>query len=192
MKKLILFMLIIALFVSCKNKINETEREKILKQDSIELMKKVNSRKDTSLYFIKKILNASPQEVEKYLGKTDNGIVSTDDCGDQLKYCNEALYQNGKYDIVYYNNKMKGVIMKNFPVFDNTAIELIGFGASEPTVKNGVLIIWRSDAIKTVQYKSNKNGPNITIKGIRQIQVCSNNGKIILSIDIDVDYNDKY
>ena len=102
---------------------------------------------DTSGLFIRKLLNSSPQEVAKYIGKPDTKIKPSTDC-DYLPACNEASYQNKKYEVLYYNNKLKWIEINNIDVFNETAIQYVGFPASEPTFANKFMIHWRSAATR--------------------------------------------
>ncbi len=61
---------------------------------------------DTSLFFVRRILNCSPKEVEKVLGKADKGVHVSNDCGGELPSCSEATYKAGKFDILYYKLKI--------------------------------------------------------------------------------------
>jgi len=145
---------------------------------------------DTSWYFIKKLLNSSPKEVAKILGEPDNGIKATKDLPAFLSSGMGATYQNGKYDIVFYKNKLKylyldGTIGLDKIPFNKTAISYIGFEQSEPTFINPELIIaWRS-----AETSGTATGQILSIVGIREIYLHSNGS---LGIEIEKQYNDKF
>ena len=61
---------------------------------------------ETSGHFIRSILNKSPKEVEKALGKADKPFTRSTDC-DYLPTCMQTTYQNGKFEALFYENKLK-------------------------------------------------------------------------------------
>jgi hypothetical protein len=69
-------MTIIFAFISCNSETNENKIETTAKNEQQNIVE----TKDTSLYFIKRLLNCSPKEVERILGKPDSKIIVTNDC----------------------------------------------------------------------------------------------------------------
>ena len=93
------FILVIILLNSCnqpeqKNKNSIQSSQSTLTNESI----------DTSMYFIKKLLNCSSKEVAKKLGSPDKRIEPSKDC-DYLPNCMEATYQNEKYEVLYCKDR---------------------------------------------------------------------------------------
>jgi hypothetical protein len=155
-----------------------------------------NQHADTSEYFIKSILNCSPGEVAERLGKPDKQIKPAKDC-DYLPNCLTTTYQNGKYEVLYYSNKLKWIEINNVDVFNEHAIEYVGFPASEPTFANKFMIHWRSAATR-----GTATGPLIPVKEIREIAVLPNdantllpagdNNKGYMIVEVETDNNRKF
>jgi hypothetical protein len=151
---------------------------------------------DTSGSFIKKLLNGSPKEVAKILGEPDIKIKPSKDC-DYLPNCNETSYQNKKYEVLYYNNKLKWIEINNIDIFNKNAIQYVGFPASDPTFENKFMIHWRSAATR-----GTATGPLIPVKGIRQISVlpgdestllpAGNNSKGYMIVTVETNYNNRF
>jgi hypothetical protein len=143
---------------------------------------------DTSGYFIKGILNSSPKEVAKVLGEPDAKIKPSKDC-DYLPSCNETTYQNEKYEVLYYNNKLKWIEINDVEIFNKSAIQFVGFPAFEPTFANKFMIHWRSAATR-----GTATGPLIPINGIRQVSVlpADRNRKGYIIVEVETDYNQKF
>src|SRR4051794_11304432 len=81
-------------------------QEKTSEANSSSTDNKAIAQIDTSGHFIRRILNTSPKEVEKGLGKSDKPLTSSKDC-DYLPSCMNTTYQNGKYEALYYENRLK-------------------------------------------------------------------------------------
>jgi len=173
----------IILSASC----GQTENKKKTTEDNSSNTK-TTAKVDTSDYFIKSILNCSPKEVSKILGVPDTKIKASEDC-DYLPSCNETTYQNGKYDVLYYNNKLKYIEIENVDIFNANAIQYIGFPACEPTFANKYMIHWRSAATR-----GTATGPLIPIKGIRQVAVlpADGNRKGYMIVAVETDYDNKF
>jgi hypothetical protein len=179
----------IILATSC----SQTEEKK---KATDETSTQTNQTIDTSGYFIKGLLNGSPKDVAKVLGEPDVKIKASKDC-DYLPSCNETTYQNKKYEVLYYNNKLKWIEINNIDIFNKNAIQYVGFPASEPTFANKFMIHWRSAA--TI---GTATGPLIPVKGIRQISAlpvdentllpAGNNNKGYMIVEVETDYNNKF
>ena len=137
---------------------------------------------DTSGYIIRRILNCSPDEVAKQLGKPDKEIKASKDC-DYLPSCNETTYKNDKYEVLYYNNRLKWIQINQTGLDNKNAICYVGFQSCEPTFTSNVGIWWRSLATK-----GTATGPLIPIKGIREI--CAFTDYMLISVETD--YNKKF
>jgi hypothetical protein len=174
-------------FISCGSSKKEQEAKEKTKQDSINAAKKVKKeadslataknekkKQDTSFYFIKRILNASPVEVGKIIGKTDNGINKSDDC-ENLPYCEEAFYQNEKYDVLYYNNMLKFISIKgiNNLEYNENCIRYLNFPIEPASVINNVNIRW-----------------NNTYEGINAIIFYPSTH--IISVEVNGNYNKRF
>lgn len=136
---------------------------------------------DTSGYFIRRILNTSHKEVEKALGKSDKPLVTSTDC-DYLPTCLSTTYQNGKYEALFYNNKLKWLEINRADLYNSNAIEWIGFPKVKPTFSSDRCIFWRS-----AETRGTATGPLLTINGLRHISACSE----WLIVTIDRYYNGK-
>lgn len=130
---------------------------------------------DTSGHFIRRILNTSPKEVEKALGKPDKPLVSSKDC-DYLPICKNTTYQNGKYEALFYDNKLKWLEINRTDLYNSSAIQWLGFPKAEPTFSSDRCIFWRS-----AETRGTANGPLLTINGLRNISACSE--WVIVSVD---------
>ena len=178
--------IVAVLTISC----NQTDDKKKAIEPEIETVK-VDQTVDTSHYFIKSILNSSPKEVAKKLGDPDGKIKPSADC-DYLPNCNEATYQNDKYEVLYYNNKLKWIQI-NIPeeIFNEHAIEYIGFPHRVPTFTNEDGIYWRSPA-----HRGTAEGPMVQINGIREIDVFAptslNQYKGYILATVDANYKKKF
>jgi len=118
--------------------------------------------KDTSYYFVKGLLNASPSEVEQILGKPDNKIKKSKDC-DYLPSCDEANYRNGGFEILYYKNKLKWISINKVKGFwyDPSMIEAFNFPMKVPSVQNKIFIHWKNyEGIKLIGFFSKDENPN--------------------------------
>ena len=130
---------------------------------------------DTSGHFIRRILNTSPKEVEKALGKSDKPLTSSKDC-DYLPSCMNTTYQNGKYEALFYDNKLKWLEINRTDLYNTNAIEWIGFPKAEPTFTSDLCIFWRS-----AETRGTATGLLIAINGLRNISACSE--WLIVSVD---------
>ena len=143
-----------------------------------------------SLTFVRSILNASPKDVERNLGKPDNGIKASKDC-DYLPSCNVATYQSGKFEVLFYNNRLKWIEIKGDNLFAKNGPEAIGFSSAPPTFENKFTRSWRSEA-----NKGTATGPLIPINGINEINVFppnkGNNNAGFMVITIGVSYNKSF
>jgi hypothetical protein len=99
---------------------------------------------DTTFYFIKRLLNASPIEVEKVLGKPDSEIQATNDCV-SLPNCSIGQYHNGKYEFEYLNDRVKCVTiyLNGDKSYNENFLNMLNF-TSEPYISNNVCIRWRN------------------------------------------------
>ena len=138
---------------------------------------------DTSGYFIKDILNCSPKEVAKILGKPDTKIVASSINYCDLPSCNHITYQNGKYDVLYSNNKLKWIVINQNGLFNKNAVSYFGFKGCEPTLANDIGIWWRGPAASNTA-----TGPLIQVKGIREI--CAFPDYVV--IDVETNYDKKF
>jgi len=100
------------------NSCNQSEEKK---KDAKEVpqVTQTNTAIDTSGSFIKKLLNSSSKEVAKKLGNPDENIKPSKDC-DYLPSCNEATYQNEKYEVLFYNNMLKWIEINNINIFNHS------------------------------------------------------------------------
>lgn len=150
-------------------------------EDSIdETPKQTQETIDTSGYFIKGLLNSSPKEVAKVLGDPDGKIKASKDC-DYLPSCNETTYQNGKYEVLYYKNKLKWITINQKGLFNKNAIRYAGFQSCEPTFSDPLVgYDWRNS-----ETRGTATGPLIPIKGLRQ--VCAFPDYILITVETDYD-----
>src|SRR5437868_958670 len=103
----LLIYLSISMLISCSSSENKSPSTK---NETTALQTKSTESKDTSFYFVKRLLNASPKEVEKQLGKPDKKIETTKDCFDMdMPKCQVATYQGEKFEVAYYNNRLKDI-----------------------------------------------------------------------------------
>lgn len=142
----------------------------------------ISEQIDTSEYFIVSLLNCSPIEVAKQLGDPDEKIKPSNDC-DYLPSCYEANYKNGIYNVLYYNNKLKWIVVnvKGLYILDNSAICYVGFPSCVPTFSNPPYGIWWRNS----ETKGTATGPLIPIKGIRQ--VCAFPKYILITVETNYD-----
>src|SRR6266498_3726418 len=136
---------------------------------------------DTSGHFIRSILNTSPKEVEKALGKADKPLMRSKDC-DYLPTCMSTTYQNGKFEALFYENKLKWLEINRTDLYNSNAIEWIGFPKAEPTFTSDRCIFWRS-----AETRGTATGPLLTISGLRNISACSE----WVIVSINTHYNGK-
>ncbi len=132
---------------------------------------------DTSGHFVKRILNTSPKEVGKILGRPDKPLAASTDC-DYLPSCMATIYQNDKYEALFYNNKLKWLEINRTDLYNSNAIEWIGFPKAEPTFVSDRCIFWRSS-----ETRGTATGPLLTITGLRNISACS--GWVLVSVATD-------
>jgi hypothetical protein len=139
----------------------------------------VNKTVDTSGSFIKSILNRSPKEVAEVLGNPDTEIKKSKDC-DYLPSCEATTYQNGKYEVLYYNNKLKWILIYQKGLFNKDAIRYLGFPNWEPTFINTNpdigIISWRS-----FKEKGTATGPLIPVDGLLEINAVPK--YIVITVD---------
>jgi hypothetical protein len=138
---------------------------------------------NTSEHFVKNILNCSPKEVSKVLGEPEDKIKVTKDC-DYLPSCNSATYQNGKYEVLYYKNKLKWITINQKGLFDDNAMQYIGFQKCEPTFSNPPYGIWWRNS----ETKGTATGPLLQIKGLREIAAFPN----YILITVETNYDKKF
>jgi len=181
MRKTSLILIVALLILSCNQSGNN---EKVNPQPTKVVI-------DTTYYFVRSILNCSPNEVAKKLGKPDNGLKATNDCDDELMpSCYVATYQNKKYDATYYNNKLKSFYLGkacSIP-YGESAIQCIGFPRCTPTFTNNYMISWRGGTFKG----NTATGPLLQIKGIQEINVFSDTSSDRLVVGVDVNYDGKF
>jgi len=138
---------------------------------------------DTSNYFIKRLLNASPKEVAKQLGEPDSIIKASNDC-DYLPSCFEATYQMGKYNVLYYKNRLKWIEIDQPEFFHENVIQNIGFPNWKPTWSNpSATFSWRSNVTK-----GTATGPLIPIEGLREVSAFPN----FIVITVEADYDKRF
>ena len=136
-----------------------------------------------ALTFIRSILNASPIEAERHLGKPDKMPTVSRDC-DYLATCTVATYQKGKFEALYYNNRLKSLEVRGNEFFTQNAPEAIGFSATPPTWASSFVRSWRSP-----ERRGTAKGPFIAISGIREINVFppnpanDNRGYMIINVE---------
>jgi len=135
-----------------------------------------------SLTFVRSILNSSPQEVQLKLGLPDKDLNTTKDC-DYLPDCSEATYKSGKFEALFYNNRLKWIQVNNNKMFDKNGLKIIGFSASPPTFESKFVHSWRS----SVRQGSAK-GPLIPVAGIREIDVFPD----YMLITVDASYDKRF
>lgn len=134
------------LFGACNNSPSEKATDDKVKTESKVADEGTSHKqepKDTSYYFVKRLLNSSPKEVEKILGKPDGKIKQSKDCDYLPTPCLEANYQKGKFEILYSNNLLKWITVNDVSgkYYDETAVELLNFPKSIPT-KNTANFLW--------------------------------------------------
>lgn len=123
------------------------------------------------------------KEVAKQLGEPDDGIKPSNDC-DYLPSCYEATYQNRKYEVLYYKNKLKWLYISEAGRMSKDAISYIGFQSCVPTFSNPPHIIsWRS-----FETKGTATGPLLPIKGLREFTVFPD----YLYILVETNYDSKF
>jgi len=161
------------LFVSCGHKENNVKTEKITNEAQ------TTTQIDTAGYFIASILNCSPSEVAKYLGKPDKPIKPTLDC-DYLPRCDEATYHNREYEALYYQNKLKWLQINHSGHNNKNAISYIGFPSCMPTFSNSTGYFWRN-----AETNGTATGPLVPIKGLRE--VCAFPNYILITVETKYD-----
>lgn len=139
-----------------------------------------------SLEFVRSILNASPKIVQIKLGTPDNGVKRSDDC-DYLPSCSVASYQGGKFQVLFYNNRLKWIEIKGNELYGKNGPELIGFLKAPPTWENKFMQSWRN-----ASRKGTATGPLIPIKGIEEIVTFppsggNNAGYMLINIETNYD-----
>ena len=154
----ILTLCFVLFFVACNNSNTdkatngkEKTEAKVADEDS---SAKEESR-DTTYYFAKRLLNSSPKEVEKVLGKPDSKIKQSKDCDHLIYPCLEAKYQNGKFEVLYSNNLLKWITINNIVgvFYDENAVEFLNFPKSIPTKTTEHFIWWQNyGGIKNIAF----------------------------------------
>lgn len=142
-----------------------------------------------SLTFVRSILNAPPEFVQSKLGKPDKNITPSKDC-DYLPSCGEATYQNGKFEVLFYNNRLKWIQIYGKELFGENGPAVIGFSSAPPTFENKFARRWCNAA------KGTARGPLIPIEGIREIVVfppdSRNNNKGYMLITIEQSFDKRF
>ncbi|HTH55744.1 MAG TPA: hypothetical protein VL728_06830, partial [Cyclobacteriaceae bacterium] len=162
-KSLALLLTIVLSFFGCnrstKNMENTTDRPIGAKRQPI----------DTTYFFIRRILNASPREVALKLGNPDQQLAISRDCviENPAGTCVQGTYQHEKYFVEYSRNKLKWIEIERFKPFDEDVIQRLGFQNLTPTFSGKQVISWRGQ-----KFKGNaSNGPLLSIPGIIEISV---------------------
>jgi len=109
---------------------------------------------------IHEILNKSFNEIEKVLGKADEiKKVSPSGTSCTNNPCDKGLFQSGKYEIVFIDNKSSWItiIPNDSYSLNEESIELIGLPKTKPSLNNkSSLIKWENiDDIKEVSFFDN-------------------------------------
>ena len=134
--------------------------------------------KDTGFFFIKRLLNASPEEVAKIIGNPDEKIEETDDCTEEFSPCNNASYHGGGLSVLYYKNKLKFLTYFDHSglQYNQDIIEHLGFPSALPTSVNQACLSWEN------------------YEGIKIINVFSGEQNTVnyISIQVDKNYNKKF
>jgi hypothetical protein len=143
-----------------------------------------------SLSFIRKILNASPAEVEKVLGKPDELDSAASDCAELPAGCTRAFYKNRKFEVLYYKNRLKWMQVNGR--FDKGALQQIGFSPVPPTWEHNKFgsVAWLSAADR-----GTATGPPITIPGMMGVQAFRHptvEDRNYMLIRIRADYDKRY
>ena len=95
--------------------------------------------------------------------------------------CTSATYQNGKYEVLYYKNKLKWITVNQTGLCNNDAIQYSGFESCEPTFSNPPYgIFWRN-----AETRGTADGPIVPIKGLRE--VCAFPKYILITVEINYD-----
>jgi hypothetical protein len=165
-------MTIIFAFISCNSETNENKIETTAKNEQQNIVE----TKDTSLYFIKRLLNCSPKEVERILGKPDSKIIVTNDCT-YPPSCKVGIYQHEKYRMEYFKERLKSVMV----VFDGGNI-------------------YAKEFLSTLNFNETpfaNNQTNIRWKGIQGIQLIAifpkgQQGIDYALIEVEQDYNEYF
>jgi hypothetical protein len=171
----------IILTISC----GQTEKKKTTDEAS----NQTQAAADTSHYFIKKLLNCSPKDVAAKLGKPDGEIKVSKDCDYLPDGCKDATYQNGKYEVTYFKNMLKSIVINGIDNFNKEMIQYVGFPSCEPTLENKFMIHWRN-----ADTRGTATGPLIPIKGIREVCVlpADGNKKGYMMVLVESDYNGRF
>jgi len=129
---------------------------------------------------VRAILNASPASVSKILGAADGPIAPSKDC-DYLPACSSATYQHGKFEALFYKNRLKWLSVNRPGLMTEDLLARLGFPSARPTFTNpGSLIAWRS-----AEARGTARGPLVPIKGIRQIVAFPDYALITVAADHD-------
>lgn len=92
------------------------------------------------------ILDKTPSEMETILGKV-NSTEPIKGYPCEKSDCNRRVFQNGKYDVLFVNNKVRQIIISSIPDYTNepSAIVEIGLKPISPTIeKRGEKICWNN------------------------------------------------
>ncbi len=161
-----------------------------------------NEQPDTSLMFVKHILNCTPTEVAGILGNPDSALKSysgdSDSGSGNIFYMPHysTTYQNKKYWALYSKkNQLKFIqIQVTLSYFNDNAIQKIGFPHCEPSCpSNDFIISWRGSTF----LGSTCQGPLITVKGMREICVNTDNvlrphDSAYINVEVEPNYDNKF
>src|SRR5258708_719435 len=140
MKSILPLSLVIFLSIfSCKP---STKKEENITDQTI---KEKNEVIDTTYFFVRRILNASPKEVASKLGSPDQPLTNSRDCviENAVGTCVQGMYQGEKYFVEYSHNRLKWVEIERFQWFDEDVIQRLGFPKLTPTFSGSEVISWR-------------------------------------------------
>lgn len=121
-----------AMFVSSCSQ-GTTESENAVKEES------------SLIVDISSIVGKSPDEVGKVLGKEDSKEVIKNKYPCENKDCEKLIYNKGKYEVIFNENKPLRVTINETPDLssDETAITKIGLPEEAPSFKNpGSVMRW--------------------------------------------------
>ncbi|MDI9325453.1 MAG: hypothetical protein QM526_01555 [Alphaproteobacteria bacterium] len=99
---------------------------------------------NNNYFFMKLLLNQSPEYVEKILGHPDTVIKLTDDCFDlKIPLCATTTYQNKKFEVDYYDGLLKTIVINGLDdqAYNSSFIEKIDF-SGKPLINNFYNIRW--------------------------------------------------
>jgi hypothetical protein len=133
----------------------------------------------TQYAFVRGLLNQGPAAVAGQLGGPDRPLENSRDC-DYLPECVVGRYGTGRYEALYFGDRLKWLHINDSTLFGRDAIQRIGFPSVTPTWENNVVVAWRSAATR-----GTAKGPLVTFDGLLDVSVFRN----YLLVRVKKDFN---